>query len=50
MSETQGCKKCNQKKGIPANQIISIVGGFYSLFASVYGTIVLVNKLIELFR
>jgi hypothetical protein len=50
MSETQGCKKCTQKKGIPAKQIISIVGGFYILFASIYGTIVLVNKLIELFR
>ena len=50
MSETQGCKKCNQKKGIPSKQIISIVGGFYILFASIYGTVTLINKLIELFR
>ena len=50
MSETQGCKKCNQKKGIPANQIIAIVGGFYVLFTSIYGTMVLVGKIISLFK
>jgi hypothetical protein len=50
MSETQGCKKCNQKKGIPSKQIISIIGGFYILFASIYGTIVLIDKLIALFK
>lgn len=50
MSETQGCKKCNQKKGIPAKQIISIIGGFYILFASIYGTIVLVEKIIGFFK
>jgi hypothetical protein len=50
MSEAKGCKKCNQKKGIPTKQLISIIGGFYILFASIYGTVVLINKLIELFK
>lgn len=50
MSETQGCKKCNQTKGIPTKQIVSIILGTYVLFAAIYGTIELVNKLINLFK
>jgi hypothetical protein len=45
-----GCKKCQQKKGTSMKQIVSIVVGTYVLFASIYGTIVIINKIIDLFN
>ena len=44
---SQGCKKCKQR-GISKKQIGMIVLGFYILFSSLYGTIVLLNKLKDL--
>jgi hypothetical protein len=44
-----GCKKCQQKKGTSMKQIGSIVIGTYVLFSSIYGTIVIINKIIDLF-
>ena len=45
-----GCKKCQQKKGTSMKQIGGIVIGTYVLFASIYGTIVIINKIINLFN
>jgi hypothetical protein len=45
-----GCKKCQQKKGPSKKQIGGIVVGTYVLFASIYGTIVIINKIINLFN
>lgn len=47
---TGGCKKCQQKKGPSKTQIVSIVVGTYVLFSSIYGTIVIINKIIDLFN
>jgi hypothetical protein len=44
---TQGCKKCKQR-GVSKKQIGIIVLGFYILFSSIYGTIVLFDKLKDL--
>ena len=44
------CKKCKQKKGTSRKQIGSIIVGTYVLFASIYGTIVIINKIIDLFN
>jgi hypothetical protein len=41
------CKKCKQK-GVSNKQIGMIILGFYVLFSSIYGTIVLFNKLKDL--
>ena len=41
------CKKCKQR-GVSTKQIGLIVLGFYVLFSSIYGTIVLFNKLKDL--
>lgn len=41
------CKKCRQR-GVSAKQIGLIVLGFYVLFSSIYGTIILFNKLKDL--
>jgi len=49
MSETQGCKKCN-KKNPGSYQYLAVIGGFYLLFASVYGTIELIKNLIDFFK
>jgi hypothetical protein len=43
-----GCKKCQQKKGASMKQIGGIIIGTYVLFSSIYGTIVLFNKLKDL--
>jgi hypothetical protein len=45
-----GCKKCQQKKGTSKKQIGGIIVGTYVLFASIYGTIVIINKIIDLFN
>jgi hypothetical protein len=45
-----GCKKCQQRKGPSKKQIGGIVIGTYVLFASIYGTIVIINKIIDLFN
>jgi hypothetical protein len=45
---TGGCKKCQQKKGPSKKQIGGIIIGTYVLFASIYGTIAIINKLIGL--
>jgi len=45
-----GCKKCKQKTGSSMKQIGGIVIGTYVLFASIYGTIVIINKIIDLFN
>lgn len=45
-----GCKKCQQRKGPSKKQIGGIVIGTYVLFASIYGTIVIINKIINLFN
>jgi len=42
------CKKCKQKTGSSMKQIGIIVLGFYILFSSIYGTIVLFDKLKDL--
>ena len=47
MINSQGCKKCKQR-GVSKKQIGMIVLGFYILFSSIYGTIVLFNKLKDL--
>jgi hypothetical protein len=47
---TGGCKKCQQKKGPSVKQIGGIVVGTYVLFSSIYGTIVIINKIIDLFN
>jgi hypothetical protein len=47
---TQSCKKCNQQTGPSKRQIISIIVGTYVLFSSIYGTVVLINKMIDLFN
>jgi len=44
-----GCSSCKQK-GIKKGQIGSIVLGFYIIGAAVYGTIVIINNLINLFK
>ena len=44
---SQGCKKCKQR-GVSKKQIGMIVLGFHILFSSIYGTIVLFNKLKDL--
>lgn len=44
------CKKCKQKNGVSKTQIGGIVVGTYVLFASIYGTIVIINKIIDLFN
>ena len=41
------CKKCRQR-GVSTKQIGLIVLGFYVLFSSIYGTIILFNKLKDL--
>jgi hypothetical protein len=41
------CRKCKQK-GVSKKQIGLIILGFYLLFSSIYGTIVLFNKLKDL--
>jgi hypothetical protein len=45
-----GCKKCQQKNGPSKKQIGGIIVGTYVLFASIYGTIVIINKIIDLFN
>ena len=45
-----GCKKCKQKTGPSTKQIGGIVVGTYVLFSSIYGTIVIINKIIDLFN
>ena len=45
---TGGCKKCQQKSGTSKKQIGGIIVGTYILFASIYGTIVIINKIIDL--
>ena len=45
-----GCKKCQQKKGTSKKQMGGIIVGTYVLFASIYGTIVIINKIIDLFN
>lgn len=47
--ENTGCKKCNRKNGMPAYQSWSLVLGGYIFITSIYGTIELVKKLIQLF-
>jgi hypothetical protein len=47
--KTSGCKTCKQKGPGPV-QIGSIILGFYILFTSVYGTIVLVKDIISWFK
>jgi len=42
------CKKCNQKNP-PNFQIWTIVIGGYLLFSSIYGTVKLINSLINIF-
>lgn len=49
MSEST-CKKCNKKSGTPNYQKWSIILGGYMFATSIYGTIELVKKLIELFQ
>lgn len=45
---TGGCKKCKQKTGPSKKQLGGIIVGTYVLFASIYGTIVIINKIIDL--
>ena len=42
------CKKCN-KKPVSKTQYITIIGGFYLLGSSIFGTIKLVEIIISLF-
>ena len=42
------CKKCNQKP-TSKTQYITIIGGFYVLGSSIFGTIKLVEIIISLF-
>lgn len=44
-----GCSSCKQK-GIKKGQIGSIILGVYIMSSAVYGTIVLINKFITLFK
>jgi hypothetical protein len=50
MSETKGCKKCSKQTGIPTKQLVTIALGTYVLFSSIYGTVVLFGKLIDLIK
>lgn len=47
--ENVGCKKCNQKTGVPNYQKWSLILGGYIFIASIYGTIEIVKKIIQLF-
>lgn len=42
----QGCKTCKQK-GPGSFQIGTIILGFYVLFASIYGTVEIVQKIMN---
>ena len=42
------CKKCN-KKPVSKTQYITIIGGFYVLGSSIFGTVKLVEIIISLF-
>ena len=42
------CKKCN-KKPVSKTQFITIIGGFYLLGSSIFGTIKLVEIVVSLF-
>lgn len=42
------CKKCN-KKPISKTQYITVIGGFYVLGSSIFGTVKLVEMIISLF-
>jgi hypothetical protein len=42
------CKKCN-KKPVSKTQYVTIIGGFYVLGSSIFGTIKLVEIIISLF-
>jgi hypothetical protein len=44
-----GCTSCKQK-GIKKGQIGSIILGLYIMGAAVYGTIIIVNNIINLFK
>jgi len=44
-----GCSSCKQK-GIKKGQIGSIILGLYIIGAAVYGTVVLIEKLINLIK
>jgi len=45
MSETTGCKKCKEKDNRNYQWLLVILG-FYILISSVYGTIVIFEKII----
>jgi len=45
-----GCNKCQKITGVPMKQIGTIIIGTYILFATVYGTIVIINKIKDLFN
>lgn len=47
--EEKECKSCKQK-GPSKTQIGGIILGLYLLASSIYGTVVLVGKLISLFK
>ena len=47
--QTKECKKCKQK-GVSKSQWASIILGFYILGTSIYGSIILIRKIIELFN
>jgi hypothetical protein len=44
-----GCSSCKQK-GIKKGQIGSVILGLYIMGSAVYGTIVIIGKLITLFK
>lgn len=48
MQETK-CNKCDQKSGIPNYQKWSLVLGSYLFISSIYGTIEIIKKIIQLF-
>jgi hypothetical protein len=47
---TGECKKCQQRRGPSKKQFAGIFIGTYVLFASIYGTIVIINKIIDFFN
>jgi len=49
MTETTGCKKCKEKDS-RNYQWLMVIFGFYILISSIYGTKVLIEKLMDFFK
>lgn len=49
MSEEQGCKKCKEKDR-RSYQWLMVVLGFYIIFSSIYGSIILFGKIMNFFK